>query len=65
MITRVYYVPRNQIGRQIMNIVIERVGCSVGDFKVNRQSDTIRFVVTCRAQDVPKIEKILAFYDVL
>ena len=49
----------------IMNIVIERVGCSVGDFKVNRQSDTIRFVVTCRAQDVPKIEKILAFYDVL
>lgn len=65
MITRIYYVPRNQIGRQIMNIVIERVGCSVGDFKVNRQSDTIRFVVTCRAQDVPKIEKILSFYDVL
>lgn len=65
MITRVYYVPRNQIGRQIMNIVIERVGCSVGDFKMNRQSDTIRFVVTCRAQDIPKIEKILAFFDVL
>lgn len=65
MTTRIYYVPRNQVGRYIMNTVIERVGCSVGDFKVNRQADTIRFVVTCRAQDIPKIEKILSFYDVL
>jgi len=65
METRVYYVPRNQIGRQIMNIVVERVGCSIGDFKINRQSDTIRFVVTCTVKDVPKIEKILSFYDLL
>jgi hypothetical protein len=65
MITRIFYVPRNQIGRYLMNAVVERVGCSVGDFKVNRQSDTIRFVVTCRVQDIPKIERILKLYDVM
>lgn len=65
MITRVFYVPRNQVGRYLMNAVVERVGCSVGDFKINRQSDTIRFVVTCRVQDIPKIEHILKMYDVM
>jgi hypothetical protein len=65
MVTRIYYVPRNRVGHHIMNVVIERVGCSVGDFKINRQSDTIRFVVTCRAQDVPKVERILKMYDVM
>ena len=65
MITRIFYVPRNQVGRYLMNAVVERVGCSVEDFKINRQSDTIRFVVTCHAQDVPKVERILKMYDVM
>lgn len=65
METRVYYVPRNQIGRYIMNVVVDRVGCSVSDFKINRQSDTIRFVVTCPIKDIPKIERILKMYGVM
>ena len=65
METRIYYVPWNQFGRQIMNTVVERVGCSVGDFKVNRQSETIRFSITCTRKDVSKVEKILAFYGIL
>ena len=65
MTTRVYYVPRNQVGRYIMNVIVEKVGCSVGNFKLNRQSDTIRFCVTCNDKDVSKVEHILARYDLL
>ncbi len=65
MTTRIYYVPRNQFGRHIMNVIIEKVGCSVGDFKLNRQSDTIRFCVTCNDKDISKVEHILSRYDLI
>lgn len=65
METRIYYVPRNQIGRTIMCTIVDRVGCSVGDFKLNRDSNTIRFVVTCNKKDIPTIERILRLYGVI
>ena len=64
-ITRTYYIPRNQIGRYVMNYIVEKVGCSVGDFKVNRQSETIRFSITCKTADVATVEKILRRYDMI
>jgi len=63
--TRNYYIPRNMIGRQVMNTIVDKVGCSVGDFKFNRESNTIKFTVTCEMNDFPKIEKILERYDML
>lgn len=65
LITRNYYVPKNIIGRQVMNTIVDKVGCNVGDFKINRQSDTIRFTITCNLQDVPHIEKILKRYNMM
>ena len=65
MKTRIYYVPRNQIGRMVMCTIVDRVGCSVGDFKINRNSDTIRFTVTCNEKDFPTIERILRLYDMI
>jgi hypothetical protein len=65
IVTRTYYIPRNQIGRYVMNYIVEKVGCSVGEFKLNRQAETIRFSITCKINDVPTIEKILRLYDML
>jgi len=63
--TRNYFVPRNNIGRYVMNTIVDKVSCSVGDFKVNRASNTIRFTVTCNVKDFAQVEKILQRYDML
>lgn len=65
MTTRSYYVPRNQIGRYVMNLVVDKVGCSVDDFKPNVSSDTIRFTITCRDRDITVVEQILKVYNIL
>jgi hypothetical protein len=48
-----------------MNTIVERVGCSVGDFKLNKETNTIKFTVTCELGDFPKIEKILKRYGMM
>lgn len=63
--TRNYYIPRNCIGRQVMNTIVDRIGCSVGDFKVNKEANTIKFTVTCDLRDFPKVERILKRYDMM
>jgi len=65
IITRTYYIPRNQIGRYVMNRIVSKVGCSVSDFKFNRQAGTIRFSITCKIADIPLVEKILKNYDMM
>ena len=65
MTTRQYYIPRNAFGRNIMNLIIQKVECSVGDFKRNSESDTIRFSITCNNKDILKVEKILKRYDLM
>ena len=63
--TRNYYVSRNCIGRQVMNTIVDKVPCSVSNFKINREADTIRFTITCELKDIPKVEKILKRYDMI
>lgn len=63
--TRNYYIPRNCVGRHVMNAIVEKIPCSVGDFKINRETNTIKFTVTCELGDIPKIEKILKRYDMI
>lgn len=62
MVTRTYYFPKNQIGRYLINYIIERIGCSVGE--IRRVNETIAVPMTFLAQDEIKIVKILEQYDI-
>ena len=44
MVTRTYYFPKNQIGRYLINYIIERIGCSVGE--IRRVNETIAVPMT-------------------
>ena len=65
MTTRTYYLPKNRIAMHLINYMVARVGCSVGDMKVNQQTNTIRVPVTCNDCDVKKIEHILTRYGMM
>ena len=63
MITLTYYFPRNQIGRHILNSLVERVGCSIGE--IRRVNDTLAVPITMRQTDAYKIKHILQMYDLI
>lgn len=63
METRTYYFPRNRIGRYILNYLIERVGCSVGD--IRKVADTLAVPITMPKRNVVKVERILQMYDLI
>lgn len=65
MTTRTYYLPRNRISMHLVNYMISKVGCSIGDIKVNKDTNTIRVPITCNDKDVKKIENILAKYGMI
>lgn len=65
MTTRTYYMPKNRISLYIISNIIDKVGCSIGDIKVQQTSNTIRVPITCNDKDVSRIEKILKRYDIL
>lgn len=65
MTTRTYYLPRNRIALHVINYMVSKVGCSIGELKVNRQADTIRVPITCNDVDVAKIERTLKTYGML
>lgn len=62
MITRSYYVPRNQIGHFIINTVVDKVSCSIGDIVPYTFMDVMRFTITCRDKDIPMVERIIGQY---
>ena len=63
METRTYYFPRNQIGRHILNFIIERIGCSIGN--IRKVSDTLAVPITVATRDITKVEQILKMYDLM
>lgn len=63
METRTYYFPSNRIGRHILNYLIERVGCSVGE--IRKVADTIAVPITVAKRDLVKVERILQIYDIM
>jgi len=65
MTTRTYYMPKNRISLYIISNIIDKVGCSIGDIRVQQISNTIKVPITCNDKDVPKVEKILRRYDIL
>lgn len=62
MITRSYYVPRNQIGHFIINTVVDKVSCSIGDIVPYTFMDVMRFTITCRDKDISTVERIIGQY---
>ena len=52
MTTRTYYLPKNRIAIHVINYLVSKVGCSIGDLKVNQTANTIRVPVTCNDVDV-------------
>lgn len=63
METRTVYFPANRVGRYILNYLIERVGCSVGE--IHKVSDTIAVPITVAKRDITKVERILRMYDLM
>lgn len=65
MTTRTYYLPKNRVAIHLINYMISKVGCSIGDLRVNKATDTIQVPVTCNDSDVQKIENILTRYGMI
>ena len=61
METRTYYVPANRIGRYLLNYLIDKVGCSIGN--IRKVNETLAVVVTTTKRDMVKVERILQMYD--
>lgn len=60
---RTYYFPANQIGRHILNYLVERVGCSIGE--IHKVKDNLAVPITVSKKDITKVERILKMYDIL
>lgn len=65
MTTRTYYLPRNRISVHVLNYIVSKIGCSIGELKVIQTTDTIRVPITCNSADVIKIERILKRYGMM
>jgi hypothetical protein len=65
MTTRIYYLPKSRISIHLINYMFERIGCSIGELRVNQSTNTIKVPITCNDNDVPRIERILKRYDMM
>jgi len=65
MTTRIYYIPRDSLGKYVINVIVQRVGCSIGDLRINYNSNTMKVPITCNDKDFSRIERILRSYDLI
>lgn len=65
MTTRTYYLPKNRVSIHVINYIVSKVGCSIGELKICQKADTIRVPITCNDTDVLKIERILKRYGMM
>lgn len=63
METRTYYIPANKIGRYLLNHLVDKVGCSVGN--IRRVGTALAVVITTTKRDMQKVERILQMYDLM
>jgi len=63
METRTYYFPANQIGHYILNCIVDRVSCSIGD--IRKVSNNLAVVFTTTPPNMIAIERILQTYDLI
>lgn len=65
MTTRTYYLPRNRFSIMVLNKIVSKIGCSIGNIKVSQPLDCIKVQLTCETKDIVKIEKILYRYNMI
>ena len=53
-------LPNNAAGRYLINLIVEKVACAVGD--IDRTKNYLEVPVTCRKADYLKVESILRSY---
>ena len=63
--TRTYYLPKNRVSVHVINYIVSKIGCSIGELKVSQKADTIRVPITCNDTDVKRIEHILLRYGMI
>lgn len=63
MVTRTIYVPANAFGREVLSMIWERVGCSMGE--IRKLDNVLRVPVTLPQREVEKLEKILLKFDLM
>ena len=63
METRTYYFPYNQIGSHILNYLIARVDCSIGD--IYKVAGHLAVPITIPKRNITKVERILQMYDLM
>lgn len=63
METRTYYFPSNQIGRYILNYLVERISCSIGN--IYKVAGALAVPITVSKKDILKVEHILQMYDLI
>ena len=65
MTSRTYYLPKNRVSVHVINYIVSKIGCSIGELKVCQKANVIRVPVTCNDADVVKVEKILKLYGMM
>lgn len=63
MTTRTIYVPANAFGREVLNLIWERVSCSMGE--IRKLDNVLRTPITLPEREVEKLEKILLKFDLM
>ena len=65
MTTRTYYLPKNRLSIYLLNLIVSRVGCSIGNIEPMRTTETLKVPITCNDKDITKIERILFCYGMM
>lgn len=65
MTTRTYYLPKNRMAIHVINRIISKVSCSIGELKICQRAGTIRVPITCNDADISKVEHILKQYGMM
>ena len=63
METRTYYFPKNQIGRHVLNYLIEHIECSIGE--IRPVANHLAVSITTPKRNVVKAERILQMYNLM
>ncbi|MBR4591066.1 MAG: hypothetical protein IKO36_10465 [Bacteroidaceae bacterium] len=63
MTSRTYYLPKNRIAMMVLNRIVRKYECSIGD--IHKVNDTLRVPITCKDNDVKNIEQVLRTYHMI
>lgn len=64
MCSRVFYLPKDNESKFVMNRIVESVACGLDDIKTVKDGDTpmLKFSITCTETSLRKVLQILRTY---